>query len=317
MTRTVDLKTSYAHCGRIARRAASSFYYSFYLLPSAQRQAMNALYAYLRKTDDLADAPVAVEGPTASRGKALSAWRTAVETALASGENVPSDGDEPILPALVDTVRRFEIPHQYLRDVIDGVEMDLEPHGYETFADLERYCYRVASVVGLSCLHIWGFEGGERAFEPARQCGIAFQLTNILRDVPDDAREGRVYLPREDLARFACSEDDLRQRICRPHVRKLMQFEIERAESLFREAATLQPFLSPMGRRMFSAMLRTYRQLLHEIARREGDVFSRRVRLPRWRRLQIVAHSALMPNTTMPVGPTGDLAAGSAETPTR
>ncbi len=290
---TDDLQASYAHCARVAGRAASSFYYSFYLLPRPQRCAMNALYAYLRRTDDLADQLTGDNPPVPARRAALSAWRAAVQRALAGESASGTNRDEPILPALVDTVKHYEIPTQYLLDVIDGVEIDIEPHGFETFADLEHYCYRVASVVGLSCVRIWGFEGDERAFRPARQCGLAFQLTNILRDVRDDARRGRIYLPREDLARFQCSAEDLCRSTCGANVRRLMQFEMERAEAFYEQAAELRCYLSPHGRRIFCAMLATYRQLLHEIQHRQGDVFSRPVRVPRWRRLQIVARLAL------------------------
>ncbi len=290
---TDDLQASYAHCARVARRAASSFYYSFYLLPRSQRCAMNALYAYLRRTDDLADQLANGDPDVLARRAALSAWRAAVQRALAGKLASEVSRDELIFPALVDTVMHYEIPVEYLLDVIDGVEMDIEPHGFETFADLEHYCYRVASVVGLSCVRIWGFEGGEQAFRPARQCGLAFQLTNILRDVRDDARRGRIYLPREDLARFQCSADDLCCSTCGANVRQLMQFEMERAAVLYEQAAELHGYLSPHGRRIFGAMLATYRQLLQEIQHRQGDVFSRPVRVPRWRRLQIVARSAL------------------------
>ncbi|HEY2895309.1 MAG TPA: phytoene/squalene synthase family protein, partial [Pirellulales bacterium] len=194
-----EIAASYAHCRRIARRSASSFYYSFLLLPKPKRQAMCALYAFLRRTDDLGDSAA----PAAERRGALVDWRHALVECQAG---IYAD---PILPALAHTVRTFSIPLEYLHAVIDGIETDLEPVAYESFDQLEEYCYRVASVVGLACLRIWGsiHPSAER---PARQCGIAFQLTNILRDLGEDAARGRVYLPREDMDRFAYRAEDLK-----------------------------------------------------------------------------------------------------------
>lgn len=276
------LADSYAACRRSARQAASHFYYSFYLLGRRRRQSMFALYAYLRRTDDLGDSPL----PAEKRRRQLAAWREDLRAALAG------DCQQAILPALVDTVGRYNIPQQYLYDVIDGMEMDLEPTCYATFADLQEYCYRVASVVGLACIHIWGFHS-DRALQPARTCGQAFQLTNILRDLAEDAQRGRVYLPQEDLARFGYTHDDLRGHVCDDRFRRLMRFQIERAERLFREALPLEPYLSSGGRRIFRAMVATYYRLLQEINRRDGDVFSSRVQIGRGRRASLAMGAAL------------------------
>lgn len=270
------LAESYAYCQRQARAAASNFYYCFYLLPREKRLAMCALYAYLRKTDDLCDG----DQPRAERQAALDRWRREVESALA-GET-----SDPILPALVDTVRRFEIPHAYLLEVLDGVQMDLDERDYETFAELEHYCYRVASVVGLACIHIWGFRD-RAAIEPAIHCGTAFQLTNILRDLHEDAQRGRLYLPLAELRRYGCCREDLQRGVCTEPVRELVRAEIARAETLYEKAAALAPYLHPQGQRIFGAMVDTYHALLREIARRDGDVFGERVRLSRWQKLRI------------------------------
>ncbi len=280
---SVSLSESYAHCARIARHAASNFFYSFYLLPRDQRRAMNALYAYLRKTDDLGDS---LE-PATVRRQSLAAWRAAVEAAL------DGEPEGPILPALVDTVHRFQIPTRYLIDVIDGVEMDLDPQGFETFNDLEAYCHRVASAVGLACIHIWGFDGDAAAIEAARKCGLAFQLTNILRDLKEDAAMGRVYLPRQDLRSFDCSEDDIVRGVFTDRLKNLLRFEIERAEQFYLEASGLAPHLKPAGRRAWGAMTATYHQLLQDIRKRDGDVFTSRPRLGVWSRLQIAARWAI------------------------
>jgi phytoene synthase len=286
MTWTVE--ASYAHCRTLARRAATNFYLSFFTLPKAKRQAMYALYAFLRRTDDLGDNAEPLE----TRRAALMQWRTSLERSLAG------EFDSPLFPALADTVARYDIPPEYLFAAIDGVEMDLNGGYYETFDDLCSYCHKVASVVGLACIHIWGFRGPE-ALEPARKCGIAFQITNILRDLKEDAATGRVYLPQQDLHRFKYSNDDLRNGIRDGRFRALMHFEIERTESLYREAAELARWLEPDGRKVFTAMVGIYRGLLDEIKRRDGDVFSSRVRLSTWHKLRI-AGNALLARTPVP-----------------
>src|SRR5262249_51431274 len=183
--------------------------------------------------------------------------------------------------ALHHTVRAYGIPSQYLIDVLDGVGMDLEPVRYATFADLYPYCYRVASAVGLACIHVWGFEGDE-AKAPAEAAGIAFQLTNILRDLAEDAARGRVYLPREDLERFGYAEEQLRRGERDERFRRLMRFQVERARSYYEAARPLAGLLRPAGRAVFLVMACTYRGLLEAIERRDYDVFSGRVRLSRW-----------------------------------
>jgi phytoene synthase len=276
------LAASYAHCRRIARRSGSSFYYSFLLLPRRKRLAMCALYAFLRRTDDVADSDL----PLAERRAALAAWRHSLANALAGGD------DDPVLPALADVVRSYSLPLEYLSAAIDGAEMDLARTSYATFAELETYCERVASMVGLACLRIWGCQAAE-AEPSARVCGVAFQLTNILRDLGEDAARGRVYLPQEDLDRFGYSADDLRAAVRDDRFRRLMRFQIERNERLYAQGAELERWLGPRERRVFASMTAVYRALLAEIKRRDGDVFSRRVRLSRWRKMRIATRSFL------------------------
>lgn len=280
MSRQLD--SSYAVCNQIARGAAKNFYYSFLLLPRAKRRSMCALYAFLRRTDDLVDG----EGSVDSRRGALQAWRHSLDRALAGSF------DDPLLPALADTVSRWKIPPVYLHDVLDGVEMDLDDRRYETFDELELYCYRVASAVGLACLHIWGFDD-ETACEPARKCGIAFQLTNILRDMKEDLQHGRVYLPQEDLRRFGYTVDDLKMGVRDERFRALMRFEIERAEAYYRQGAALRDHLDVQSRPVFVALTGMYHALLAEIRRRDGDVFSGPVRLSPWRKIHITARAWL------------------------
>lgn len=277
MTTAWTKPSSYAYCDRLARRAAGNFYHAFRLLPADQRLGMCALYAFLRIADDLADSAETVE----AKGRALAGWRASLHASL------EGDYRHPIYPALAHAVDRFGIPVRHLDAVLDGVTMDLDVSRYATFADLYRYCYHVASAVGLACIHIWGFAGD--AEKPAEAAGIALQLTNILRDVAEDAGRDRVYLPGEDLERFGCTEVTLRERRLDAPFRLLMRHEAERAYAYYDEALALVPMLAPPGRAVFLVMLRTYRGILDEIVRRDYDVFTARVRLPRWRKLWLVA----------------------------
>ena len=187
------LDASYRFCGALARREARNFYYSFLLLPPHLRRSMCALYAFMRRTDDLADDPA----PGRDGDAVLDCSGASTSTARSTAATTDA---WPGLAALAATVERHAIPRRYLDDVIDGVAMDLHPRPFATFDDLYGYCYQVASAVGLCCLHIWGYRSKDgRAESLAEACGIALQLTNILRDVREDAVNGRLYLPQEDL----------------------------------------------------------------------------------------------------------------------
>ena len=286
------LHASYAHCQQIARQSASSFYYSFLLLPKPKRRAMCALYAFLRRTDDLGDSSETVD----RRREALANWRRSLRRSM------HGQYDDLLLPALADTLRGCGVPLVYLEDVIDGVEMDLEAGEYHTFDQLEEYCHRVASAVGLACLPIWGCTS-DLAEAPARQCGLAFQLTNILRDLKEDAARNRVYLPREDLRRFGYSVDDLLAGVRNERFRALMRFEIERAEAYYAAGMELDAYLSDDGRRVFGSMVAVYRALLDEIKRLDGDVLTRRVELTSWQKMRIASQWFLRrPSEEQPVG---------------
>jgi len=201
-TAVANVEDSFAYCRAMARARARNFYYSFLLLPAEKRRAMCALYAFMRYCDDISDG----SGTAHGRGRLLGDWKGALEKALRG----QYDGDR-ILPAFHETIQRYDIPPGYFFELIEGVGSDLTTTRYETFDDLYRYCYRVASVVGLTSIHVFGYES-DRALALAEKCGIAFQLTNILRDVREDAERGRVYLPAEDLRRFGLSADDLIER---------------------------------------------------------------------------------------------------------
>jgi 15-cis-phytoene synthase len=274
------LRESYRFCNVVARREARNFYYAFLLLPSLRRQSMCALYAFLRHTDDLADEP----GPAEQKTRALESWRHALDASL-----VGDSGAWPGLPALADTVARHAIPPRLLHEVIEGVSMDIQPRGFATFDELADYCYHVASVVGLSCLHIWGYRSEEgQAERLAEHCGIALQLTHILRDVRDDARAGRIYLPRDDLARFGVEPEELTF-AGRPsdRVRELLAFEARRAYAFYDDARRLVPLVDPVGRPVLRTIVGIYRALLDEIARRDYQVLDRRISLPSWRKIAI------------------------------
>ncbi len=275
-----QLARSYYFCERLARREAGNFYHAFRLLPRDQRRAMCALYAFMRVADDLADEP----GDPATKRLALDGWRQQLLEALAGRYS------HRLHPALHDTVRAHGIPVAYLLDVLDGVVMDLDTTHYESFAELYGYCYRVASAVGLSCIHIWGFTD-PKAKEYAEAAGIAFQLTNILRDLREDAERGRCYLPAEDLRHFGYGFEELRRGQRTEAFRALMRFEAERAHGYYTAAEPLAGLLPPPGRAVFLVMLRTYRGLLDEIERRDFDVFRERVRLSRLRKLWLVARA--------------------------
>jgi phytoene synthase len=270
-----------AYCERLAARAAGNFYHAFRILPALQRRSMCALYAFLRIADDLSD-----EGGTIqARRQALAAWREALHAALAG------EYRHPIYPALHHAIALHGIPPHYLEEVLDGVGMDLEVSSYATFGDLYGYCYKVASAVGLACIHIWGFRRGAEPLAAAEAAGIALQLTNILRDVAEDAGRGRIYLPGEDLERFVVSPEDLHQGACGESFRALMRFQADRAYAYYDAALPLLDALSPPGRAVFLVILRTYRALLDAIVRHDFDVLSERITVSRWHKLWLAVRA--------------------------
>jgi len=266
---------SYEYCRRIARSRAKNFYYSFLLLSDQQRKAMCAIYAFMRYCDDLSDEPGATK-------LAIEQWRVEMEDALEG-----RFGGHPIWPAFHHTVRRFEIPHDYFREMIEGVASDLEPRRFQTFDQLYRYCYQVASVVGLTIVHIFGFD--TRSVLPlAEKCGVAFQLTNILRDIKEDAGNDRVYLPQEDLERFGVTEENLKSGLRNEAFYSLMKFESERARSYYNESAPLLDLIHPRSRPSLWALVTIYSRLLDRIQQTNYDIFTRRVRLTSLEKSMIV-----------------------------
>ena len=209
--------------------------------------------------------------------------RTALDAAL---QGCPPEW--PGFLALADTVGRWGIPHEYLHAAIDGVSMDVQPREYADFQELADYCYHVASVVGLCCIHIWGYrsEAG-KAERLAAGCGIALQLTNILRDVREDARNGRIYLPRDEMNRFGVGPRDLDMSQTSRRVKELLAFEARRAYEFYDQARELVPLVAPIGRPVLLTITGIYRSLLDEIAARDFEVLSSRVTIPGWRKAAI------------------------------
>jgi len=260
------LAESYSFCRRVARSRAKNFYYSFVLLPREQRNAMCAIYAFMRYCDDLSDEPGASLEP-------LERWRCALVDALGGKFDA-----YPGWPAFFDTVQRYRIPHEYFFQVIEGVKSDLEPRRLATFDELYRYCYQVASVVGLTIIHVFGFDSPE-ALPLAEKCGVAFQLTNILRDIGEDAARGRFYLPTEDLERFGVSAVDLAAGRRTDAIVRLMQFQAARARAYYDESRPLIDLVDKRSCPGLRALIRIYSRLLERIEACNYDVFSRRVSL--------------------------------------
>lgn len=286
---------SYAACHSIARAANSNFYYAFYLLPKLKRDGLAALYAFMRLVDDVAD-----EGhDVAAKQRGLADWRAALDDAITgqskvvdgstavSSSNTPNGATE-VLPALVDTMQRYKMPARYLHDLISGAEMDLTLRTYPTFDRLREYCYRVAGTVGLTCAHVFGFQD-PRALDLAEKLGLAFQLTNILRDVREDYAVGRVYLPEEDLARYAVSPQDFGKSEATLGVRELLRFETDRAWQCYEEGSALFGLIETESRGALWLLVHTYSALLARIESLDFAVFGERVRLSKAEKMLFIA----------------------------
>ena len=262
----------------------TNFYYSFLVLPSDKRRAIVGVWDFCRAVDDAVDEAA---DSTAAMTE-IARWRGELAAAFEGGTPRTSQGR-----ALAPLIRQFNLPRPAFESLIEGVEMDLGSRRYDTFADLYEYCIRVASAVGLICLEIFGY-GDPRSRQYAVDLGVALQLTNILRDVPEDLRRGRVYIPQEDLRRHGCSEEDLAREsagggVRSPKVKALLQQQAQRARDYYRKAAEGLPRAD--ARRLLAAeiMGAIYRGILTRIERSDYDVFSRVVRLPRPRRALIAA----------------------------
>jgi phytoene synthase len=271
--------SDYARCAEITRRASSNFYYAFMLLPRERRRALYSVYAFCRFVDDIADAD-GVNNPSAM----LARWREELNKVFAG---TPS---RAISRALSENVRRFNIPRRYFEEIINGVEMDLTQCRYATFGDLRLYCRRVASAVGLICIEIFGYRN-QSARVYAERLGIAFQLTNIIRDVGEDAARGRIYLPLEDLARIGVSEREILDSVYSPRFRQLIDFEAQRARQYYREAEEALADEDRGSMLAAEGMRLIYASLLERIARADYRVFGRRMSLSAPRKLYLVGRA--------------------------
>lgn len=260
-----ELAASYDHCRNLAWMAARNFYYGFALLPPAKRDALCALYAFMRRADDICDSNREVR----DKGQELELWRRALDQALSGNYN-----GSRLLPAFHHTVQHYKIPPEYFHDLISGAEMDLTISRYPTFELLSRYCYCVAGTVGLCCVHVFGFKDSV-ALELAPKLGIAFQLTNILRDVAEDFAMQRVYLPQEDVARFGCSESDLSSPIASPAFVQLMRFEADRAWKFYEEGSALLNLISGDSQASLWTLIRIYSGILGKIESIHYDVLAK------------------------------------------
>jgi len=290
-----QLAVAYSVCRGITRSRAKNFYYGFLVLPKKKRRALCAVYAFMRRCDDLADDPSL---PVRDRRQKLDVWLDAFHAAQAGHPT-----DDPILLALTDAQRRFGIPAGLLDALAFGTAMDVEEDSeqptnsglqvqYRSFEDLERYCYNVASVVGLVCIRIFGYNKPDA--EPlAERCGLAFQLTNIIRDVKEDAALGRVYLPGKDLAEFSISATEIASTVDPARIRPLLALQAQRAFENYRAAEDLIPLIDEDSQPALWVLVTIYRGLLEKIVRLNYDVFTRRVSLSVWEKLKILSRGFL------------------------
>ncbi len=287
---TPSLDRAYAVCRAIAKREAKNFYYAFVALPAPRRNAICAIYAFMRRADDISDDENLSRTERRNNLNGwMAAWREAAHGAPTS---------DPVFVAVRDAIQRFAIPLRLLDELVEGVAMDLDeptrdtPDTYATFADLYRYCYLVASVVGLVCIHIFGYSD-PRAEKLAEETGIAFQLTNILRDVREDAERNRVYLPLEDLAAHGVALDALLHRAPgappTAQERALLAEIAQRAEDYYRSARTLLPLIDRESRPALWVLVTIYHALLKRIRGAHYDVFSERASVPLAQKLGILA----------------------------
>ncbi len=306
----VMLEQAYGHCREVARREAKNFYAAFRVLPKAKSDAMCAVYAFMRRADDLSDdETVTVEARRVAMVEWLASWR-----ASRGGfqQGVWEDGADPVFVALGDTQARFNIPDALLDDLVRGTSLDLDeqPPGvtalwvgerelqmYETFEDLYRYCYLVASVVGLVCIRIFGY-GDPAAELLAEKTGVAFQLTNILRDVKEDAERGRIYLPQEVLREFGVSPEQVLSlaggRAMKENERAMIHALSVQAWEYYEAAGKLLPLIDRDSRAALWVLVEIYSRLLRRVDRAEGDVFSRRASVPGVEKVSVLLRGAAM-----------------------
>jgi 15-cis-phytoene synthase len=293
-----QLAHAYSVCRGIARRSAKNFYYGFVVLPSDKRNAFCAVYAFMRHADDISDGP---ELGSQEKRQRLSDWLDAAKAVFAGKST-----DDPVLMAVADAQKNFKIPINLFEQLVHGTSMDLDIAASpdapavicRTFEDLHQYCYYVASVVGLVCIYIFGYED-PKAELLAEDCGLAFQLTNIIRDVKEDSGMGRIYLPEEDLQRFQLSPQQLTLAALagetKPEqLKPILEFEADRARRYYESAKWLMELIDPDSRAALWVLVEIYSRLLKKIAERNYDVITERVRLSTWEKLAVLCRGFLL-----------------------
>ena len=292
-----QLSHAYAVCRGISRRAAKNFYYGFMVLPSEKRNALSAVYAFMRHADDIADEPG--DDPRQKRQK-LEEWLQAAKSVFAGKAT-----DDPVLMALGDAQSKFKIPPELFEKLVYGTSLDLDIPSVpgspaivcQTFEDLKHYCYYVASVVGLVCIRIFGYQDSKAEFL-AEDCGLAFQLTNIIRDIKEDASMGRIYIPEEDLARTNLSAANFASALLQDpaqaqQLRPALEYEAERARKYYESAKWLMELIEEDSRAALWVLVEIYSRLLKKIADRNYDVLTERVRLTFWEKLKVLSRGFL------------------------
>ena len=268
--------TPQQYCQEKAAKSGSSFYYSFLFLPVKKREAITALYAFCREVDDIVDS----NSEHHIKSTKLNWWRDEIERLFRHNPQ------HPITQALSPVIADFNIPMEYFIEILDGMEMDLVPRTYATFKELRLYCYRVASVVGLMSAEIFGYTD-RKTLKYAHDLGLAFQLTNIIRDVYADLMLNRIYLPQDELAQYGVTETDLRQRMCTPEFEKLIQFQIKRAHDHYQSAFALLPEIDRHAQRTGLIMAEIYQALLARIEKDSCQILRQRVSVPPLQKLWI------------------------------
>lgn len=289
-----QLSHAYAVCRGVARRAAKNFYYGFLVLPSEKRNALCAVYAFMRHADDISDDPVL---DTPQKKQKLSEWLDAARQVFAGQAT-----DDPVLMALADAQKKFSIPIELFEKLVYGTSLDLEipPASADapailcaTFEDLKQYCYYVASVVGLVCIQIFGYEDKKAEFL-AEDCGVAFQLTNIIRDVKEDAAMGRIYIPEVDLGLVGLNAANftsaaLADPAAAQQIRPALEYEADRARKFYESGKWLMELVHEDSRGALWVLVEIYSRLLKKIIERNYDVFTERVSLSTWEKLRVLA----------------------------
>ena len=278
---SLSVSHAQAYCTALTKKSGSNFYYSFLFLPRKRRAAMYTVYAFCKEVDNAVDEPPAGSNPQ----EELRRWRAELEAAYRGTPTLP------VTISLASHVKQLSIPQAYFEELIKGVEMDLAASRYTSFQDLSVYCYRVASVVGLICLHIFG-PTSARAQDYAVNLGMAFQLTNILRDIGTDAAQGRIYLPQEDLEKFGCPDQAILQRQENTELRTLLHFEAARAHEYYAKAQAAFEALSAQDQRSLTVseiMRAVYVRILQKLERPKHQIFGPRARLATTHRLAVAA----------------------------